>query len=177
MGDAKTFILEFPFQADTPTDSGTIYPREELQNAVDVFKESIGAGTALGELNGTESPPRLERCSHFIENICMIGDKVFVEIKPMVGTKGGDIILELLERGIMLQLNPVGYGDQNWTTRIITRYQISCIHVNAITAQFDSDNQDIDDFYDFIVDLENTGGFENNSLKMLNRILRRLRDL
>ena len=125
----KRLTLEFPFAADKPTRNGHIYPRETLQKAVEGAQKAIGERRMFGELNSFASfSCRLEQASHLVTALWLEGDTVRADIE-VLSTKEGKKLAALLEGKVPVSLSPMGYGDRDGKTQIITGYSIPLINV------------------------------------------------
>ncbi len=125
----KTITLEFPFAAGKPTINGHIYSRETLKRAVKGVQEDIENRKMLGELNSfTSFRCRLEQASHLITALWLEGDTVRANIE-VLSTPEGKKLAALLEGKVPLSLSPMGYGDCNEDTQIVTGYSIPLINV------------------------------------------------
>lgn len=125
----KEITLEFPFAAGKPTRNGHIYSRETLKKAVEGVQEDIENRRMLGELNSfTSFRCRLEQASHRITALWLEDDTVRANIE-VLSTKEGKKLAALLEGQVPLLLSPMGYGDRDEDTQIVTGYSIPLINV------------------------------------------------
>lgn len=129
----KILKLPFPFKADEPTMNGHIYPREVLQTAVDDWQKRISENNMWGETNSNDGCVRLAKTSHLIVGLALEGDTLVASAK-VLPTKCGQILAEFDEIGIELVFNPIGRGDIDPDTGIVSNYKLDSINIEAKPA-------------------------------------------
>jgi len=95
---------------DKPSRNGYIYPKEELQKAIDKYQEKIDAGEAFGTLGLNPSGVMdLESVSHKVTEIYFEDNKVIAKIE-ILDTPSGNSAMKMFDG---LSLSSIGYGKLN----------------------------------------------------------------
>jgi hypothetical protein len=124
----KTFTLEFPFKVDEPTMNGRIYPRAVMEKALAEKAQPASNRQMFGELDTDCQRVRLEHTSHLITSLRLENGVIEGEVEPLP-TEKGKVLAALHESKIPLMLNPVGRGDVDEETGIISNYTIDFINI------------------------------------------------
>ena len=124
----KTFELEFPFKADEPSLNGRIYPRTVLEKALNEKQQAIVERRMLGELGKDTVRVRLGHSSHLITGLRLVDGVVKgdVEVLP---TEAGKLLQVLRDDDIQLELCPVGQGDVDPETGVISNYTLHFVNI------------------------------------------------
>jgi hypothetical protein len=124
----KTFELEFPFKADEPSLNGRIYPREVLEKAIAERQQAISERRMFGELGSDTVRVRLEHTSHLITGLRLEGAAVKGDVEAFP-TEKGKILQAMHDEDIPMELCPVGRGDVDPETGIISNYTLEFVNI------------------------------------------------
>ena len=93
------------------TQTGRLYPKEVVEEAMNEYRSNIDDGIAFGELGTGDSvraESNLSKISHRVTDMRFDGDDLYAEIEIM-STPYGDMLKELLAVEAV-RLSPVGIG-------------------------------------------------------------------
>ena len=130
----KILKLPFPFKAGEPTMNGHIYPREVLQTAIDDWQNRIREKSTWGETNSNHGHARLSHVSHIIVGLALEEDTLVASAK-VLDTKCGQILAEFDKIGVELVFNPIGRGDIDPDTGIVSNYKLDLINIEGMPAK------------------------------------------
>jgi hypothetical protein len=111
--DGKDLVMAGLFiQGDVKNQNGRVYPRDEIQRAVESIRERIQKGeTVLGELDHPEELQiNLDRVSHIITDMHCEDANGFGKLK-IIDTPMGNIARALLKSGAKLGVSSRGSGN------------------------------------------------------------------
>jgi hypothetical protein len=108
------FMIGLFIQGDVKNQNGRIYPRNEIQRAVESIKSRLSKGeTVLGELDHPEELQiNLDRVSHIITDMYCEGANGMGKLK-IIDTPMGNIARSLLKAGAKLGVSSRGSGNVN----------------------------------------------------------------
>lgn len=109
----KTFMIEGIFmQSNVKNRNGRIYPKAVMENALKAYNENyVSKGRAVGEMNHPDGPGiNLDRVSHLITELKMVGDNVMGKAK-LTDTPKGNLARGLMESGVQLGVSSRGLGS------------------------------------------------------------------
>ena len=113
--DGKDLFMQGLFiQGEVENQNGRVYPRDEIQRAVENVRSRLGEGeTVMGELDHPEELQiNLDRVSHIITSMEMDGDNGMGKLK-IIETPMGNIATALLKAGAKLGVSSRGSGNVN----------------------------------------------------------------
>jgi len=118
--DGKELFMSGLFiEGDVKNQNGRVYPREEIQRAVESIKQRLSRGeTVLGELDHPEQlQVNLDRVSHIITELRCEGANGIGKLK-IIETPMGNIARTLLKAGAKLGVSSRGSGNVNESGRV-----------------------------------------------------------
>jgi len=125
--------------------NGRIYPRSEIDYAVNQLKEKIELAkrkegpAVMGELDHPDTlVVNLDRVSHTIEEIHMEGDNGVGKMKILTKVPCGKIVEGFLEEGIPLGVSTRGSGNVNDYTNEVSDFDIITIDIVATPSAMDA---------------------------------------
>lgn len=125
--------------------NGRIYPRSEIEYAVNQLKEKIDLfkekkGPALmGELDHPDTlVVNLDKVSHTIDEIYMDGNNGAGKMKILGKVPCGKIVEGFLEEGIPLGVSTRGSGNVDDYTNIVSDFDIITIDIVATPSAMDA---------------------------------------
>ena len=125
--------------------NGRIYPRSEIEYAVDSLKAKIeaakqGKGPVLmGELDHPDSlVVEVKNASHIIEDIRMEGNDGVGKMRILSSTPNGKIVEGLLSEGIPLGVSTRGSGEVDDYTNMVSGFDIVTIDIVATPSAMDA---------------------------------------
>ena len=125
--------------------NGRIYPRSEIEYAVNQLNEKIELfkqkkGPALmGELDHPDKlTVNLDRVSHTIDEIHMEGDNGVGKMKILSKVPCGKIVEGFLEEGIPLGVSTRGSGEVDDYTNMVSDFDIITIDIVATPSAMDA---------------------------------------
>jgi hypothetical protein len=113
--DGKDLFMAGLFiQGDTKNQNGRVYPKSEIERAVESVRSRLGTGeTVLGELDHPEELQiNLDRVSHIITDMSVDGSDGLGKLK-IIDTPMGNIARALLKAGAKLGVSSRGSGNVN----------------------------------------------------------------
>jgi hypothetical protein len=113
--DGKDLFMAGLFiQCDTKNQNGRVYPKSEIERAVESVRSRLGTGeTVLGELDHPEELQiNLDRVSHIITDMSVDGSDGLGKLK-IIDTPMGNIARSLLKAGAKLGVSSRGSGNVN----------------------------------------------------------------
>jgi len=111
--DGKDLFMQGLFiQGDVKNQNGRVYPKDEIQKAVNSVKERLGKGeTVMGELDHPEELQiNLDRVSHIITDMNYDDSNGLGKLK-IIETPMGNIARALLKAGAKLGVSSRGSGN------------------------------------------------------------------
>ena len=111
--DGKDLFMAGLFiQGDTKNQNGRVYPKSEIERAVESVRSRLGTGeTVLGELDHPEELQiNLDRVSHIITDMSVDGSDGLGKLK-IIDTPMGNIARSLIEGGAQLGVSSRGMGS------------------------------------------------------------------
>lgn len=110
----ELFMAGLFIEGDVKNQNGRVYPREEIQRAVESIKHRLSRGeTVLGELDHPEQlQVNLDRVSHIITELRCEGANGIGKLK-IIETPMGNIARTLLKAGAKLGVSSRGSGNVN----------------------------------------------------------------
>lgn len=172
---AKSVFIEGIFmQADKQNRNNRIYPKEILQNAVDVYvKEQVETGRAVGELNHPDGPTiNLDKVSHRITELKWVDSDVIGRAQ-VLNTPMGQIVKGLVEGGVKLGVSSRGMGsieERNGKTYVKDDFILSTVDIVQDPSAQDAFVNGIMENVDWIITKD--GKFEqfvNKAKKTINK--------
>ena len=125
--------------------NGRIYPRSEIEYAVNTLKEKIDLfkqrkGPALmGELDHPDTlVVNLDKVSHTIDEIYMDGNNGVGKMKILSKVPCGKIVEGFLEEGIPLGVSTRGSGEVDDYTNMVSDFDIVTIDIVATPSAMDA---------------------------------------
>lgn len=125
--------------------NGRIYPRSEIEYAVETLKSKIeaakqGKGPVLmGELDHPDSlVVEVKNASHIIEDIRMEGNDGVGKMRILSSTPNGKIVEGLLSEGIPLGVSTRGSGEVDDYTNMVSGFDIVTIDIVATPSAMDA---------------------------------------
>ncbi len=118
--DGKDLFMHGLFiQGDVKNQNGRVYPRTEIERAVESVKGRLRKGeTVLGELDHPEELQiNLDRVSHIITDLHCEGSNGIGKLK-IIDTPMGNIARSLLKAGAKLGVSSRGSGNVNESGRV-----------------------------------------------------------
>ena len=143
---AKHWYLDGIFmQGEIENLNGRVYPRSEIEMAVNSLKERIdafkqGKGPAvLGELDHPDTlTVNLDKVSHTIDEIHMEGDDGVGRMKILSAVPCGKIVEGFLAEGIPLGVSTRGSGNVDDYTSRVSDFDIVTIDIVATPSAMDA---------------------------------------
>lgn len=120
--------------------NGRIYPRYEIQRAVDDLSEQIAAhGGVLGELDHPDTLViNVHNVSHMIEEIHMNGNDGVGKMKILSNTPSGKIVEGLLMDGVPLGVSSRGSGNVDDYNNTVSDFEIVTVDIVATPSAQDA---------------------------------------
>ena len=125
-------------ECDKPTINGRIYPKEEVERAIQEYlKHPINFGGFKDDLDKTsfsECLLPLDKRAFEVDDVKIINDKVFADIE-ILSTPSGCILQEILdydESMIQFKTNGVGKIAPDW---IVTDYRLDVITYDHVKCE------------------------------------------
>lgn len=118
--DGKDLFMAGLFiQGDVKNQNGRVYPKQEIQKAVESVKDRLGKGeTVLGELDHPEELQiNLDRVSHIITEMHCDDANGLGKLK-IIDTPMGNIAKALLKAGAKLGVSSRGSGNVNESGKV-----------------------------------------------------------
>ena len=118
--DGKDLFMQGLFiQGDVKNQNGRVYPKDEIQNAVENVTKRLSAGeTVMGELDHPEELQiNLDRVSHIITEMQCDGSNGLGKLK-VIDTPMGNIARALLKAGAKLGVSSRGSGNVGDSGRV-----------------------------------------------------------
>ena len=118
--DGKDLFMAGLFiQGDTKNQNGRVYPKSEIERAVESVRSRLGTGeTVLGELDHPEELQiNLDRVSHIITDMSVDGSDGLGKLK-IIDTPMGNIAKSLLKAGAKLGVSSRGSGNVNESGKV-----------------------------------------------------------
>lgn len=118
--DGKDLFMAGLFiQGDTKNQNGRVYPKSEIERAVESVRARLGTGeTVLGELDHPEELQiNLDRVSHIITDMSVDGSDGLGKLK-IIDTPMGNIARSLLKAGAKLGVSSRGSGNVNESGKV-----------------------------------------------------------
>ena len=118
--DGKDLFMSGLFiQGDVKNQNGRVYPKDEIQRAVENVTERLSGGeTVMGELDHPEELQiNLDRVSHIITEMKCDGSNGLGKLK-VIDTPMGNIAKALLKAGAKLGVSSRGSGNVNESGRV-----------------------------------------------------------
>jgi cell fate (sporulation/competence/biofilm development) regulator YlbF (YheA/YmcA/DUF963 family) len=118
--DGKDLYMKGLFiQGEVKNQNGRVYPKEEIQRAVESVKQRLGKGeTVMGELDHPEELQiNLDRVSHIITDMQFDENDGLGKLK-IIDTPMGNIAKALLKAGAKLGVSSRGSGNVNESGKV-----------------------------------------------------------
>lgn len=131
--DGKSMWLSGIFmQGNIKNRNNREYPLNEISNAVQDFKKRITESNGiLGELDHPQSLTiNLDRVSHIITDIWMVGNNAYGKAKIIESTPMGAIAHSLINAGVKLGVSSRGAGNVN-ESGLVSSY--NCVTVDIVS--------------------------------------------
>lgn len=128
---AKTLYMEgICIQGNIRNHNGRIYPKTEIQNAVNTIQEQLKKGISIcGEVDHpNDLKINLDRVSHCIVDMKMNGNDGIGKLK-ILPTPMGKLIQTMIESGVKLGVSSRGSGNVNEYNGEVSDYEIVTIDV------------------------------------------------
>lgn len=132
-GKGKNLYLKgICIQGDKENGNGRVYPKVEIQRAVESVRTQIKSGfSVLGEL---DHPPdlkiNLERVTHTVEDMWMDGSDGHGKLK-ILPTPMGNIVKTMFENGVHLGVSSRGAGEVQESTGKVSNFEILTVDIVA----------------------------------------------
>jgi hypothetical protein len=130
--DGKDLFMSGLFiQGETKNHNGRVYPKEEIQRAVDTVRGRLSKGeTVMGELDHPEELQiNLDRVSHIITDMHCDGSDGLGKLK-IIETPMGNIASALLKSGAKLGVSSRGSGNVNESGKV-SEFEIVTVDIVA----------------------------------------------
>jgi hypothetical protein len=130
--DGKDLFMSGLFiQGETKNHNGRVYPKEEIQRAVDTVRGRLSKGeTVMGELDHPEELQiNLDRVSHIITDMHCDGADGIGKLK-IIETPMGNIAKALLKSGAKLGVSSRGSGNVNESGKV-SEFEIVTVDIVA----------------------------------------------
>ena len=130
--DGKDLFMSGLFiQGETKNHNGRVYPKEEIQRAVDTVRGRLSKGeTVMGELDHPEELQiNLDRVSHIITDMHCDGSDGIGKLK-IIETPMGNIAKALLKSGAKLGVSSRGSGNVNESGKV-SEFEIVTVDIVA----------------------------------------------
>lgn len=120
--------------------NGRIYPKHEIENAVETLSEQIKLrGGVLGELDHPDTlVVNVDKVSHLIEEVHMEGNNAVGKMKILPSVPRGKIVEGLLEEGVPLGVSSRGSGNVDDYTNQVSDFEIVTIDIVATPSAQDA---------------------------------------
>lgn len=114
-------------QAEQKNRNGRIYPRHLMESQVNEYVNTkVKSKQAMGELEHPQSPHiNLDRVSHLIEDLRMVGNDVY-GVAKLIPTATGRQAIVLMENGIQLGVSSRGLGALG-SNGMVESYKLAAI--------------------------------------------------
>jgi len=129
----KDLYLEGLFlQGDVRNHNGRVYPRNEINRAVQTIQEQLKSGISIcGEVDHPDDLKiNLDRVSHCITNMNMDGSNGIGKLK-ILPTPMGQLIKTMLEAGVKLGVSSRGSGNVNDMNGHVSDFEIITVDIVA----------------------------------------------
>jgi hypothetical protein len=130
--DGKDLFMSGLFiQGETKNHNGRVYPKEEIQRAVETVRGRLSKGeTVMGELDHPEELQiNLDRVSHIITDMHCDGSDGLGKLK-IIETPMGNIAKALLKSGAKLGVSSRGSGNVNESGQV-SEFEIVTVDIVA----------------------------------------------
>nr|DAF56633.1 MAG TPA: Prohead core protein serine protease [Myoviridae sp. ctWb16] len=120
--------------------NGRIYPRHEIESAVNDLSEQIQMhGGVLGELDHPDTLViNVHNVSHLIEEIHMKGNDGIGKMKILSNTPSGKIVEGLLQDGVPLGVSSRGSGNVSDYDNTVSDFEIVTVDIVATPSAQDA---------------------------------------
>jgi len=120
--------------------NGRIYPKHEIQNAVESLQEQISLhGGVLGELDHPDTLViNVHNVSHMITEIHMEGNDGVGRMKILSNTPSGKIVEGLLMDGVPLGVSSRGSGNVDEWNNTVSDFEIITVDIVATPSAQDA---------------------------------------
>lgn len=120
--------------------NGRIYPKHEIQNAVESLQEQISLhGGVLGELDHPDTLViNVHNVSHMIQEIHMEGNDGVGRMKILSNTPSGKIVEGLLMDGVPLGVSSRGSGNVDEWNNTVSDFEIITVDIVATPSAQDA---------------------------------------
>lgn len=123
---------------DRPLASGTIYPREVVEEAVKRLQGPISVKRVLGEFDPKEIGPnvRLADATHTLVKLEVGGDNELIGKVELMKTPAGLELRDFLRAGNRVRLAPRGMGHRNEEGKV-SDYTLVCVDIVPVDPEED----------------------------------------
>jgi hypothetical protein len=123
---------------DRPLASGTIYPREVVEEAVKRLQGPISVKRVLGEFDPREIGPNvhLEDASHTLVKLEVGGDNELIGTVELMKTPAGLELRDFLLKGNAVRLAPRGLGHRGEDGKV-SDYTLVCVDIVPVERDED----------------------------------------
>lgn len=131
--EGKDLYLKGLFiEGDKKNHNERVYPRQEIQRAVNQINEQIKGGySVLGEVDHPANLRiNLDRVSHMIESMWCEGSNGYGKMK-ILPTPMGNIVKAMLESGVKLGVSSRGSGEVNEGDGKVSGFEIVTVDIVA----------------------------------------------
>jgi hypothetical protein len=131
--EGKDLYLKGLFiEGDKKNHNERVYPRQEIQRAVDQINEQIKGGySVLGEVDHPANLRiNLDRVSHMIESMWCEGSNGYGKMK-ILPTPMGNIVKAMLESGVKLGVSSRGSGEVSEGDGKVSGFEIVTVDIVA----------------------------------------------
>ena len=120
--------------------NGRIYPKHEIQHAVESLQEQISLhGGVLGELDHPDTLViNVHNVSHIIQEIHMEGNDDIGKMKVLSNTPSGKIVEGLLMDGVPLGVSSRGSGNVDDWNNTVSDFEIVTVDIVATPSAQDA---------------------------------------
>lgn len=120
--------------------NGRIYPKHEIQHAVESLQEQISLhGGVLGELDHPDTLViNVHNVSHIIQEIHMEGNDGIGKMKVLSNTPSGKIVEGLLMDGVPLGVSSRGSGNVDDWNNTVSDFEIVTVDIVATPSAQDA---------------------------------------
>lgn len=131
-GEKNLYLKGICIEGDRLNANDRIYPRHEIQKAVETINEQIRSGhSVLGEVDHPDDLKiNLDRVCHAVESMWMDGHAGCGRLK-ILPTPMGNLIRTLLQSGVKLGVSSRGSGNVDDKTGHVSDFEIVTIDVVA----------------------------------------------
>lgn len=125
---------------DRPLASGTIYPREVVEEAVKRLQGPISVKRVLGEFDPKEIGPnvRLADATHTLVKLEVGGDNELIGKVELMKTPAGLELRDFLRAGNRVRLAPRGMGHRNEEGKV-SDYTLVCVDIVPVEPEEDEE--------------------------------------